>query len=57
VKGLGKSWDSVEPVSAPDLGFVGIDDFQTVRAEGMNIPPLAIQMVPNGENVVEALVI
>jgi hypothetical protein len=29
----------------------------TVRAEGMNIPPLAIHAVPNGEKAVEALVI
>ena len=39
------------------LGFIGIDDVQTVRAEGMNIPPLAIHAVPNGEKAVEALVI
>jgi FMN-dependent NADH-azoreductase len=44
-------------VSAPDLGFIGIDYVETVRAEGMNIPPLAIHTVPNGENAVEALVI
>jgi hypothetical protein len=28
-----------------------------VRAEGMNIPSLAIYAVPNGEKAVEALVI
>jgi len=39
------------------LGFIGIEDVQTVRAEGMNIPPLAIHAVPNGEKAVEALVI
>jgi hypothetical protein len=39
------------------LGFIGIDDVQTVRAEGMNIPPLAIHAVPNGEKAVDALVI
>ncbi len=36
---------------------IGIDDVQTVRVEGMNIPPLAIHAVPNGEKAVEALVI
>ncbi len=30
---------------------------RVVRAEGMNIPPLAIYAVPNGEKAVEALVI
>ena len=39
------------------LGFIGIDDIQTVRAEGMNIPPLAIHAVSKGEEAVEALVI
>ncbi len=39
------------------LGFIGIDDVQTVRAEGMNIPPLAIHAVSNGEKAVEALAI
>jgi FMN-dependent NADH-azoreductase len=38
-------------------GFIGIEDVQTVRAEGMNIPPLAIHAVPNGEKVIEALAI
>jgi hypothetical protein len=41
-------------VSAPDRGFIGIED---VRTEGTNIPPLAIHAVPNGEKAVEALVI
>jgi FMN-dependent NADH-azoreductase len=38
-------------------GFIGIEDVQTVRAEGMNIPPLEIHAVPNGERSIEALVI
>jgi len=37
--------------------FIGIEDVQTVRAEGMNILPPAIHAVPNGEKAVEALVI
>jgi FMN-dependent NADH-azoreductase len=52
-----KAWDTVEPYLRQILGFIGINDVQTVRAEGMNIPPLAIYAVPNGEKAVEALVI
>jgi FMN-dependent NADH-azoreductase len=52
-----KPWDTVEPYLRQILGFIGIDDVQTVRAEGMNIPPLAIHAVRNGEKAVEALVI
>jgi len=52
-----KAWDTVEPYLRQILGFIGIDDVQTVRAEGMNIPPLAIHAVPNGEKAVETLVI
>jgi FMN-dependent NADH-azoreductase len=44
-----KPWDTVEPYLRQILSFIGIDDVQTVRAEGMNIPPLAIHVVPNGE--------
>jgi FMN-dependent NADH-azoreductase len=56
-EGPWKSWDSVEPYLRQILGFIGIEDVQTVRAEGMNIPPLAIHAVPDGEKAVEALVI
>lgn len=56
-EGPWKRWDTVEPYLRQILGFIGIDDVQTVRAEGMNIPPLAIHAVPNGEKAVEALVI
>jgi len=52
-----KPWDTVEPYLRQILGFIGIDDVQTVRAEGMNMPSLAIYAVPNGEKAVEALVI
>lgn len=53
-EGPWKPWDTVEPYLRQILGFIGIDDVQTVRAEGMNIPPLAIHAVPNGEKAVEA---
>jgi len=56
-EGPWKPWDTVEPYLRQILGFIGIDDVQTVRAEGMNIPPLAIYAVPNGEKAVESLVI
>jgi FMN-dependent NADH-azoreductase len=56
-EGPWKPWDTVEPYLRRILGFIGIDDVQTVRAEGMNIPPLAIYSVSNGEKAVEALVI
>jgi len=56
-EGPWKPWDTVEPYLRQILGFIGIDDVQTVRAEGMNIPPLAIYAVPNGERAVEALMI
>jgi FMN-dependent NADH-azoreductase len=56
-EGPWKPWDTVEPYLRRILGFIGIDDVQTVRAEGMNIQPLAIYAVPNGEKAVEALVI
>jgi FMN-dependent NADH-azoreductase len=56
-EGPWRSWDSVEPYLRQILGFIGIEDVQTVRAEGMNIPPLAIHAVLKGENAVKALVI
>ena len=53
VKDLGKGWDSV----APYLRQIGIEDIQTVCAEGMNVPALAIHAIRNGEKAVETLVI
>lgn len=52
-----KPWDTVEPYLRQILGFIGVDDVQTVRAEGMNIPPLATHAVANGEKAVAALVL
>src|SRR5579862_63014 len=37
-----KAWDTVESYLRQILGFIGIYDIQIARAEGMNIPPLAI---------------
>jgi len=50
-----KSWDTVEPYLRQILGFIGIKDVQTVRAQGMNIPALAPHAIPNGEKTIEAL--
>jgi hypothetical protein len=36
---------------------VGIDDVQTVRTQGMNIPGLAAHAIPDGEKAIESLVI
>jgi Flavodoxin-like fold len=49
------SWDFVEPYLRGILSFIGIYDVQTVRAEGMNIPPLAEHAMSNGEKAVERL--
>jgi len=49
------SWDTVEPYLRQILGFIGITDVQTVRAQGMNISALAPFAVPNGEKAIEAL--
>ena len=51
------SWDTVEPYLRQILGFIGIGDVQTVRAQGMNISVLAPFAVPNGEKAVEALLV
>jgi FMN-dependent NADH-azoreductase len=50
-----KEWDGVEPYLRRILGFIGIADVQLARAEGMNIPQLAVHAIPNGEKAVEAL--
>ena len=49
------SWDFVEPYLRRILSFIGIYDVQTVRAEGMNIPPLAEHAVSKGEKAVDRL--
>ncbi len=49
------SWDFVEPYLRRILSFIGIADVRTVRAEGMNIPALTAQAVPEAMAVVAAL--
>lgn len=50
-----KPFDFVEPYLRHILGFIGIVDVQTVRAEGGNLPHLAPDVVSNANKAVEAL--
>jgi FMN-dependent NADH-azoreductase len=52
-----KLWDTEEPYLRLILGFIGITDVKTVRAEGMNIPALAPLAIPTGEKAIETLAI
>jgi FMN-dependent NADH-azoreductase len=51
-----KAWDYVEPYLRQVLKFIGIENVQTVRVEGLNIPTLADAAIPNAEKVVNELV-
>lgn len=50
-----KPWDFVEPYLRTILRFIGIESVQTVRVEGMNIPPLAGSAIPNAERTIETM--
>ena len=54
-EGPWQSWDYVEPYLLKILGFIGITDVQTVRAQGMNIPALAPDAAPKAEEAVAEL--
>lgn len=56
-EGPWKAWDTEEPYLRFILGFIGITDVQTVRAEGMNISSLATGAIPAGEKAVSAVAI
>jgi FMN-dependent NADH-azoreductase len=56
-EGPWESWDFVDPYLRRILGFIGIDHVQTIRVEGMNIPPLAQVAIPTAEKAVEQLVL
>jgi FMN-dependent NADH-azoreductase len=56
-EGPWKDWDATESYLRRILGFIGIQDIQIARAEGMNIPALAIHAIPKGQRAVEALAI
>lgn len=54
-EGPWRPWDFVEPYLRQILGFIGIVDVQTIRIEGMNIPTLAPNAVPNANKAVGEL--
>ena len=50
-----KSSDFMEPYLKRILGFIGIEDIQSVRVEGIAIPAMAANAIPNAEKAVEQL--
>jgi FMN-dependent NADH-azoreductase len=56
-QGPWKSWDTEEPYLRLILSFIGITDVQIVRAQGMNIPGLSDNAIPDGERSIESLAI
>jgi FMN-dependent NADH-azoreductase len=55
--GRWKPWDFVEPYLRTILNFIGVENVQTIRVEGMNIPLLAGGAIPNAERAIEKLAI
>ncbi len=56
-QGPWKAWDTEEPYLRLILGFIGVTDVQIVRAQGMNIPGLSDNAIPDGEKSIESLAI
>lgn len=54
-EGSWKSWDFVEPHLRQILRFIGIENVQVVRAQGINIPLLAENAIPNAEQSITQL--
>ncbi len=52
-----EAWGTIEPYLRRILRLIGIDGIQTVKAEGMKMPPLAIYSIRNGEKADETRVI
>jgi FMN-dependent NADH-azoreductase len=52
-----KPWDHVDPYLRQILKFIGIENVQTVRVEGSNIPALAPHAIPNAERAISKLVL
>jgi FMN-dependent NADH-azoreductase len=50
-----RPFDFVEPYLRHILGFIGIVDVVTVRAEGTNLPHLAADVIPKANSAVAAL--
>jgi FMN-dependent NADH-azoreductase len=47
----------VEPYLRQILKFIGIENVQIVRVEGLNVPPLAASAIPNAEKAINELVL
>jgi len=50
-----KPWDYVDPYLRQILKFIGIENVQTVRVEGLNVPPLVAMAIPNAERAISEL--
>jgi len=50
-----QSWDFVVPYLRHILKFIGIEDVQVVRAEGINVPQFAENAIPNAEQSIAQL--
>jgi FMN-dependent NADH-azoreductase len=55
-EGPWKPWDFVEPYLRQILKFIGIENVQTVRVEGLNIPALAGNSIPNAIKAIDELI-
>ncbi|MBU6452464.1 MAG: FMN-dependent NADH-azoreductase [Cyanobacteria bacterium REEB67] len=56
-EGPWRSWDYAEPYLRQIMNFIGIEDIQTIRAEGLNVPHLAEEAFGKGEKAVKAVII
>jgi len=56
-EGPWRPFDFVEPYLRHVLGFIGISDVETIRIEGMNIPGLAEQAIPNALSAIDNLAV
>jgi FMN-dependent NADH-azoreductase len=54
-EGPWKPWDFVEPYLRQILKFIGIEDVQAVRVEGLNIPAIAGNSMPNARKAIDRL--
>lgn len=54
-EGAWADWDCVTPYLRRILGFIGITDIEIIRIEGMTIPGLAEQAIPNALECIDQL--
>ena len=57
VPGRGDVYKRQEPYLRQILKFIGIENVQIVRVEGLNVPPLAASAIPNAEKAINELVL